>query len=445
MSANKNKFNSWRDYQRRHRKIIREKHYLHGTQWLGLCAGGLFLILIIVFYTGPWIFAHLEQQNDPALKTAEPERKETDQLFKQDLPDLLKHVDLDETPPSGTYFIEREGKTFALETSLDPTLQNYIRNLLRRSQTYKAAVIVMRPGTGQILAMVHYENHGTGGGENLCLKADFPAASLFKIISAAAALESRGFTPEKALEFRGRKHTLYKSQLRKGKSRYTVKTSLKKAFSRSINPVFGRIGIYDLGKEVMSDYAERFWFNRKIPFDLPLDESSIQVPDDDFGLAEIASGFNKRTLISPLHAALITAAVANQGIMMEPWLVRQVSDESGKTLYRSKPLRLGQPITAKTAKDMRILMMETVKSGTSRKAFRRLRRKKAFKNIELGAKTGTINDKLDQYKFDWMTTYALPKKGDDGVSAAVLAVHGEMLGIRARDIARYVIDFHFNS
>ena len=443
MSANQ--FNSWRDYQKKHRKIIRKKHYRHRAQWLGLCAGGILLILVIIFYTGPWIFAHLEQQHDPVLATAEPERKETDQLFKQDLPDLLKHVDLYEVPPSGTYFLEREGKTFALETSLDPTLQNYIKNLLRRSQTHQAAVVVMKPVTGQIIAMVHYENHGTGGGENLCLKADFPAASLCKIISAAAALEVRGFTPDKTLEFRGRKHTLYKSQLRKGRSRYTVKTSFKKAFSGSINSVFGKIGIYDLGREAMSDYAERFWFNRKIPFDLPLDESSIQVPDDDFGLAEIASGFNKRTLISPLHAALITAAIANQGIMMEPWLVRQVSDESGKTLYRSKPLRLGQPITAKTAKDMRALMMETVKSGTSRKAFRVLRRKKAFKNIELGAKTGTINDKLDQYKFDWLTTYALPKEGDDGVSAAILAIHGERLGIRARDIGKYVIDFHFNS
>ena len=205
------------------------------------------------------------------------------------------------------------------------------------------------------------------------------------------------------------------------------------------------MGIYDLGKPLMDEYAARFFFNEKIPFDLPLEQSTIEVPEDAFGLAEVASGFNKRTLISPLHASLITAAIANGGVMMEPWIVKRVIVESGKTLYQVKPSRIGRPITKETARDMRVLMSETVKTGTGRKAFSRLRRKKAFKNIELGAKTGTINDKADQYKFDWMTVYALPGDGGDGVVATVLAVHGEKLGIRAKDIAKYVLDFHFNS
>jgi cell division protein FtsI/penicillin-binding protein 2 len=171
----------------------------------------------------------------------------------------------------------------------------------------------------------------------------------------------------------------------------------------------------------------------------------IKIPEDEFGLAEIASGFNKRTQISPLHASLITAAIANGGVMMEPWVVKRVIDESGKTLYQVKPSPIGRPITKEAARDMRILMSETVKTGTGRKAFSGLRRKKAFKDVELGAKTGTINDLLDQYKFDWLTVYALPGDGGDGVAVTVLAVHGEKLGIRAKDIAKYVIDFQFNS
>ena len=90
-------------------------------------------------------------------------------------------------------------------------------------------------------------------------------------------------------------------------------------------------------------------------------------------------------------------------------------------------------------------MDETVVSGTCRKAFQPLRRKKAFKDIELGAKTGTINDQLDQYKYDWLMAYALPGSGDGGICVTVLAVHGEKLGIRAKDIARYVINHYFTS
>ena len=197
-----------------------------------------------------------------------------------------------------------------VEVPLDTRLQKYIFYLLGRSLTHQAAVVVLRPKTGQILAMADYEKDSEGEGENLYLKADFPAASLFKIVSAAAAIEARGFTPGKTVVFRGMKHTLYNSQLRQQEGRYSRKTSFRRAFAGSINPVFGKIGIYDLGSEFMREYANRFLYNQQIPFDLPVAASSIRIPADDFGLAEIASGFNRRTRISPLHASLITAAVA---------------------------------------------------------------------------------------------------------------------------------------
>ena len=238
---------------------------------------------------------------------------------------------------------------------------------------------------------------------------------------------------------------MYKSQLKRSKGRYTQKTSFKKAFSGSINPVFGKIGIYDLGKRLLSEYADKFLFNHDIPFDLPLAKSCITVPEDDFGLAEIASGFNKRTLISPLHASLITATIVNQGNMMEPWLIREVKDESGKVLYRASVSKIASPIKESTAKTLRILMRDTVINGTCRKSFRSFRRKKIFKDIELGAKTGTVNDRLDQYKYDWLSAYALPNRGDKGICIAVLAVHGEKLGIRARNLAKYIINYYFTS
>ncbi|MFH1488440.1 MAG: penicillin-binding transpeptidase domain-containing protein [Pseudomonadota bacterium] len=443
MSARKSRLTKWRHFQESHRRELRKKVYLGRVPWLGVYAGLLFLILVIIFYTGSWIFAHLGQQDEPSPK-AEEVKEKTQQLLKEDLRGLLQDVDLGRPPSSGTYFLSREGKRIAIEPSIDWPLQKSIQNLLERSLTHQAAVVVINPKTGQVLAMVNYEKEGNGKNGDLCLKAEYPAASLFKIIAAAAAIEKRGFTPEKVLIYRGRKHTLYKSQLKEEKSRYLVKTDLKRAFSGSINPVFGKMGIYNLGKPLMDEYAARFFFNEKIPFDLPLEQSTVKVPEDEFGLAEIASGFNKRTLISPLHATLITAAIADGGVMMEPWIVKRVIDESGKTLYRVKPSQIGRPITKETARDMRVLMSETVKTGTGRKAFSALRRKKAFKNVELGAKTGTINDQLDQYKFDWMTVYALPGDGGDGVAAAVLAVHGERLGIRAKDIAKYVMGFHFN-
>ena len=313
--------------------------------------------------------------------------------------------------------------------------------------TLQSAVVVMRPDSGRILAMVNSDPNHESNGIDLCLRADIPAASLFKIVAAAAAIEARDFTPDKILTYRGRKYTLYKSQLRQDRGKAVNRISFKRAFSGSINPVFGKIGIYDLGKDLISQYADRFYFNREIPFDLPLAISSIEVPEDDFGLAEIASGFNKRTRLSPLHAAMITSAVANNGIMMKPWVVRNIRDESDRILYHAGPSELANPIKSETAAELKILMRDTVTNGTCSKTFRSLQRRKLFRDIALGAKTGTINDPTDTYKYDWLTAFALPQKDNNHVPIciAVLAIHGERLGIRAKDIAMEILTYHFAS
>ena len=440
MIVRSNNPNTWRYYQKGLKKKARRRSAANRVMLLFV-----YMVLMGATYTASWILAHGDRSEDGPLTSAKWENVLPEKFGKQDLPPLLGDLNLDAVPATQHYPLDTEGMRLTVEVPIDSGLQKYIHNLLRRSLTHQAAVVVLKPKTGQILAMADYKKVPEGESENLCLKADFPAASLFKIVSAAAAIEARGFTPSKTVVFRGMKHTLYNSQLRQKEGRYSRKTSFRKAFAGSINPVFGKIGIYDLGRKFMAEYADRFLFNREIPFDLPVGVSRILVPVDDFGLAEIASGFNKRTRISPVHASLITAAVANHGIIIEPWLVRRIKDESGAVLYRARFSRLGRPIEEGTAKKLKVLMKETVVYGTCRKAFFPLRRKKRFKDIELGAKTGTINDPNDRYKYDWVTAYALPKDESKGICVTILAIHGKKLGIRAADMARYIIRHHFRS
>ncbi|KPK26756.1 MAG: hypothetical protein AMK69_11555 [Nitrospira bacterium SG8_3] len=440
MIARSNNPNSWRYYQKGLKKKARRRSALNRVMLLFV-----YMVLIGATYTASWILADGDRWEEGPLTTAKWEDVKPEKFGKQDLPSLLGGLNLDEVPATHHYPLDPGGMRLAAEVPIDTVLQQYILNLLRRSLTHQAAVVVLQPKTGQILAMADYKKVPEGEDENLCLKAEFPAASLFKIVSAAAAIEARGFTPSKTVVFRGMKHTLYNSQLRQKEGRYNRKTSFRKAFAGSINPVFGKIGIYDLGRKNIAEYADRFLFNQEIPFDLPVGVSHIRIPADDFGLAEIASGFNKRTRISPVHASLITAAVANHGMITEPWLVRRITDESGTVLYRARFSRLARPIEEGTAKKLKVLMKETVLYGTCRKAFLPLRRNKRFKDIELGAKTGTINDPNDRYKYDWVTAYALPKDETKGISVTILAIHGKKLGIRAADLARYIIRHHFRS
>ena len=104
--------------------------------------------------------------------------------------------------------LEVQGTRYIVHYSINPSLQTRASELLQRSMTLKAAAVVVRPGDGRVLAMVSHDTDRTG--ENLCVKAGFPAASLFKIVSAAAAIEGADFSPDRIVSFQGGKYTLYR-------------------------------------------------------------------------------------------------------------------------------------------------------------------------------------------------------------------------------------------
>jgi cell division protein FtsI/penicillin-binding protein 2 len=434
--------NVWRDYEKMIQKNARRKRLVPRVlPRIGFWGGIVLFVLVSICLTGRWIFAHLGQ---PLPSKGARDVRASSVITRAELPGLFLSGSDRIFPLEQKYSIKHNGSLLQVETSIDPELQQYVRELVDRSSAYKTAVVVLRPDNGQILALANHADFERPTHENLCLRADFPAASLFKIVAAAAAIEARGFTPETTLGFRGQKYTLYKSQLREDEGKRRVKMSLKEAFGDSVNPFFGRVGIYHLGREIMAEYAEKFLFNHPIPFDLPVSMSSIEIPSDSFGLAEIASGYNRRTVISPLHAALLTAAVANKGVMMSPWLVSNIKDDRGNTVYEAAPSKLASPISEGTAQKMRILMEETVSDGTCKKAFKPSRRKDVLKDLVLGAKTGTINDQLGEHRCEWLSAFALPVNGDPGLAVAILTVHGEKLGSRPKDMAKRIFSHQFS-
>ena len=431
----------WRENTKMSQKTRPVRRLLKRAPLVSLCSAVLFVGLMFLFLGIPWLSGQTGEARSGS--SSVDQASATKDSREQPAPIRLSELHLDPSHLSDRLVVENAGQSIIVESSIDPRLQDYITNLLQKSNTVKAAAVVVRPTDGQVLAMASYDREGNG--KRLCLKADFPAASLFKIVAAAAAIERAGFTPDRTVYFDGYKYTLYKRQLKQRRGRYTSAISFKRAFGSSINPVFGKLGIYTLGQEIMVDSAEKFLFNRSIPFDFPVDRSIVKVPEDDFGLAEIASGFNKRTVISPLHAALLASVVANDGRLMRPWLIKRVVREDGQILYRGGPKKITDPISRETAEELKILMQETVLHGTCRRSFQRLRRKKAFNDVEFGAKTGTINDPTGQFKYDWLTAYAIPPDGDKGICVAVLGVHGEKLGIRAAKLGRIIINYYLSS
>ncbi len=336
------------------------------------------------------------------------------------------------------------GHQLRIETSLDTDLQRYLLERIDRDNSRHVGIVVMEAATGRVLAMAGYERNNPAG--NPCLQSSFPAASLFKIVSAAAAVDQCGYTAESPVYFRGAKHTLYKRQLTDKIDRYTTTLSLREAFAESVNPVFGKLGGLRLGKPRLEHSAAAFGFNRPLDFDLPCPPSRFQAGDEPYDWAEAASGFNLETTISPLHGAMIASAALNAGRMATPSLVERVVDEAGETLYRRQPAaEPQQAMSPSAASALRRMMEETIASGTGRKAFRNYRKDKVLSHLQIGGKTGSIDNATHEVRYDWFVGFAREREGTQALVVAVMVGHEKYIGIRATEYARMAMTRYFGS
>ncbi|SPD74883.1 Penicillin-binding protein, transpeptidase domain protein [uncultured Desulfobacterium sp.] len=453
---------NWRDYQAKLRRDKKKKAFFKKLPTTLLYSGFSALTLFVLSLLGSWMFEHLSQASVPASDAVVPYLKgikRTINFTGQDNPspirpfselrdemsgqDLLRTLNLDPENLSENMTLKMGEETLTIQSSIDHTIQDYVQTMVNRSGALLSAAVVLDGHNGRVLAMTSHSRDGSEKG--LCLKAGFPAASLFKIIAASAAIDSAGFRPDNQVCYSGGKYTLYRRQLINKTGRYSARTSLKSAFGSSINPVFGTLGMSVLGQTTINDYAEKFLFNRKIPFDFPVEVSTTDIPADDFGLAQIASGYNKISLISPVHAALLASVAINEGVMVAPMLIERISNGTGDTVYQKNPTVLGKILDSAAARDLRELMRETVNTGTCRKSFSSLRRSKSFSNIDLGAKTGTMNDRTGRFLCDWLSAFAVDNNGDRAICIAILSVHGEKLGIKSNVLGKYIIAHYFTS
>ena len=417
---------------------------MFGVGFLGfvLCIGVFFVFEFgYLFFTGT---SGAPEASIEKIKLKPSEIKITDVLPKKDYKDYLSDVTINEFLEKKEVDIRFGENAFLITTSLYSDLQSEITSLLAQSLTSHAAAVVIDAFDGKVYALSEYK--GKYGFENhLGLKADFPAASLFKIITAVAALEVAGLSYDSELYYDGGQYTLYKRQLKQNKSKWSDKIIFGHAFAQSINPVFGKIGIYEVGKNTLFDFARVFLFNNEIPFDFPVGISFCELPDDEFAIAEVASGFNKRTKISPLHAAMLSSAIVNEGYLIKPRLIDTISDSEGKKLEESNKVVLHSVMSKNTALELSKFMEDTVNIGTCRNTLKKLTRKKTFSNISVGAKTGSINNHDGTIRYDWVTCYAIDKNEKSGICVAVLACHGEKIGVRSSELARIIIDRYYTT
>lgn len=348
------------------------------------------------------------------------------------------------TQPDETVNIE--DVEYKIQYTLDPVLQKTIEDIYKRSGAQYGAFVAMDPTTGKILAIV---SHGKSQ-ENLALKATFPSASVFKIVTAAAAIETGKLTHQSLIPVTGSYHTLYRSNIfRSGgidpshTPRYARLISFADAMAKSVNSVFGKIGIFGVGHEGISKTASNFAFNKDIPFEWTTQTSRAQIPTDPFGVAESASGFTKNNTMSPLHGAMIASAVINDGVIMEPSVVESLVSAEGNVAYSFQPTAFVTATDKRTAHELKLMLSKTITNGTSRGSFRGFQRTSSLGDAFIGGKTGTLDGWDPPGRYDWFVGFA--ENHGKKIAVSALCIHGPWRGMKASKVARSAFEAFFKN
>ena len=368
-------------------------------------------------------------------------------IKQQAVADVITQHALANRFPNMLTFVDTRGKQRQglVEYTFDPEVHSSMAEVYLKYQPDYACFVAMDVETGAILNLTSFIKSDEEF-ENLVMRADYPAASVFKVITAAAGLDSGAVGPGTVIPYNGKSTSLYKKQvLNHKKNKWTRNPTFEESFAKSINAVFGRIGVYDLGAEKLSDYAERFGFNQAIKTDFSLPVSQINLDlNDQWARAEAASGYTKDVKLSPIHAAQIAATIANEGRLVTPYMVEAIRDAKGRAMYQHiedpKPPQL---ISSKSADELKQLMRATTRIGSARKSFTNLSRYRVYRDMEIGGKTGSLTGYSPRGRHDWFVGYA--QKDGRKVAYASLIINKEKWYVRSAYVARQFIYNYFTA
>lgn len=298
----------------------------------------------------------------------------------------------------------------------------------------KGAVAALDPRTGKILALASTPSYdpskiaGANDGEswtaldkdknqpmlNRALRQTYPPGSTFKVVTAAAALENGLYKDVDSKTDSPLPWTLPDTVLplsNEGSLPSCKDGTLREALRISCNTVFGKVSA-DLGNKKMMAMAEKFGFNNKQIFTPVRVEQSVYPKDNrpQNAMAGIGQASNRAT---PLQMAMVASAVANNGKLMEPYMVDKVRAPNLNVIETHQPKEMSQPFSKRTAQQLQSIMETVVQDGTGKNA--------RINNVTVGGKTGTAQHGVDNSAnpYAWFISYA---KTDNGSPVAVAVV-----------------------
>ena len=333
-----------------------------------------------------------------------------------------------------------------VKLTINSTIQQAAQDSLKG---YKGACVAIDPKTGAVLALASsptydaddVDNILSSGGDSSALynratQALYSPGSTFKIVTLTTALadnvatESTQYDSPSTLDIGGGKVTNFNN------SSYGTIT-LQRATELSANTVFAQLGD-QIGADGLVSSSEKFGFNNALNFDLPLAKSLMPDPNEmtEWETAWAAAGEPVGEHASPagpqatvLQMALVGCAIANNGTIMQPYLVDSVNNSDGKNSYRATPSTMSNVCSSSVAKRVRTVLEGVVNNGTGKAA--------AISGVQIAGKTGTAE--TGKEKDDRWFVGMGPSDDCSVVVAVVLEEAGESLSGGAAGRAQGVL------
>ena len=332
-------------------------------------------------------------------------------------------------------------------TTLDCDVQEAAYNALG---DYDGAVVVLEVSTGKVIAMVSKPDFDPNTIEsewdsitsdedssvllNRATQGLYPPGSTFKIVTALEYLRENGtdsdisFDCSGSIEVDGSTIHCYGSTAHGSED-------LASAFANSCNSAFATIGL-DLNLKKYSSLCEDLLFNQTLPTSFTTETSSFTLTEDSgTGLIMQTAIGQGETLVTPIHMAMIAAAICNDGVLMEPYVIDHIENDGGVTVDEYSSTKYGSLMTEEEAEALQTLMEGVVSGGTASAL--------SGQSYSAAGKTGSAEYSSSSDSHAWFVGYG-SKDGYEDIAIAVVVEDGGSGSSTAVPIAKQVFDVYFN-
>lgn len=328
----------------------------------------------------------------------------------------------------------KKGKGNDLHLTLRAELQTFIYSLM---ENHKGAVVAMNPRTGEILGMVSTPSFDSNTVDDtwqqLIEREDgvllgratqglYTPGSIMKVISGVSILESgisQVYRDTGSEIIEGAEINNYEGAVQGD-------MNLEDAMIHSTNTYFANKAL-EVGATKMKETAEKFLFNKEFPFVLRHESSSVDYEEGmkKIDLASDAYGQGK-TLVTPLHMAMMISAISQKGEMMEPYLVSKITTPTGTVLHSQSPKLLTQVTSPEIADQIRSMLVKAVEYNGHC----------YLEGAQIGGKTGTAENPSGN-THAWFVSFAKGNTKEIAL-AIVLEEEGSTGGEAAAPMAQQI-------